>query len=81
MSREIWVRSCIPSSLKVSNVMETFGAGSRKVSIGGLVAEDPHCFQFTADSKLTEFLGNEGLPVLAKLTEKDIKTSIWGSYV
>lgn len=60
------------SSLKLSDVMETVGAGSRKVNIGGLATEDPQGFQSTPERRLIGFFGKDGLPVFAKLTDNEL---------
>ena len=49
--------------------MLTEGAGSKKVSKGGALIDDPHRSQLTEDSKLFG-LWVFGLSALAKLTEE-----------
>jgi hypothetical protein len=58
----------ISGTLKLSNVMLTFGAGSRKVK-SGWSAVELHGFQSTVERRLLGLCGIVGLPVLAKLTE------------
>lgn len=68
ISREILVNSSMPSTLKLSDVIEILGEGSRKVNNGGLALEDPHGFQSTAERRLIGFFGKDGFPVFTKLT-------------
>ena len=62
----------ISGTLKLSNVMLTSGAGSRKVN-SGWSADEPHGCQSTVERRLLGFCGIVGLPVLAKLTERVVK--------
>jgi len=57
----------VASTLKLSNVILTFGAGSRKVN-SGWSGDEPHGCQSTVERRLLGLWGIVGLPVLAKLT-------------
>lgn len=62
-------KSFIASTLQVSYVMLTFGAGSRKAK-SGWSGNEFHGFQYTKKRRLLiELCGIVGLPVFAKSTE------------
>ena len=62
------IEAFITSTLQVSYVMLTFGAGSRKAK-SGWSGNEFHGFQSTKKRRPLELCGIVGLPVFAKSTE------------